>query len=83
MTIIQEAQTVCVYRQSRPEDAAWCQRTFGFAPETAETIERLRDGHFIFKYGSHPETHVQHILSRWEAEVTNTDEALATPAARA
>lgn len=77
MAIIQEAQTVCIYRQSRPEDARWCQRTFGLAPETADTIERLRDGHYIFKYGSHPETHVQHILSRWEAEVTNTDEALA------
>ena len=77
MAIIQEAQTVCIYRQSRPEDARWCQKTFGLAPETADTIERLRDGHYIFKYGSHPETHVQHILSRWEAEVTNTDEALA------
>jgi hypothetical protein len=77
MAIIQEAQTVCIYRQSRPEDARWCQQTFGLALETAETIERLRDGHYIFKYGSHPETHVQHILSRWEAEVTNTDEALA------
>lgn len=77
MAIIQEAQTVCIYRQSRPEDAAWCQQTFGLASETADTIERLRDGHYIFKYGSHPETHVQHILSRWEAQVTNTDEALA------
>lgn len=77
MAIIQEAQTVCIYRQSRPEDATWCQQTFGLAPETAETIEKLRDGHYIFKYGSHPETHVQHILSRWEAQVTNTDEALA------
>ena len=77
MAIIQEAQTVCIYRQSRPEDARWCQQTFGLAPETADTIERLRDGHYIFKYGSHPETHVQHLLSRWEAEVTNTDEALA------
>lgn len=77
MAIIQEAQTVVIYRQSRPEDAEWCQRTFGLAPETAHAIERLSDGHYVFKYGSHPETHVQHILSRWEAEVTNTDEALA------
>jgi len=78
MAVIQEAQTVCIYRQSRPEDAQWCQRTFGLAPETAQTIERLQDGHYIFKYGSHPETHVQHILSSWEAEVSNTDEALAS-----
>ena len=82
MAIIQEAQTVCIYRQSRPEDATWCQQTFGLAPETAETIEKLRDGHYIFKYGSHPETHVQHILSGWEAQVTNTDEALAAAGER-
>jgi hypothetical protein len=77
MAIIQEAQTIVVYRQSRPEDALWCQETFGLAPETAKTIETLRDGNYIFKYGSHPETHVQHIRSRWEADLTNTDEGLA------
>ena len=77
MAIIQEAQTIVVYRQSRPEDAAWCQETFGLAPETAKTIETLRDGHYIFKYGSHPETHVQHIRSAWETRLTNTDEGLA------
>ena len=77
MAIIQEAQTVVVYRQSRPEDALWCQQTFGFTPETARTIETLRDGHYIFKYGSHPETHVQHIRSAWECALTNTDEGLA------
>ena len=60
----------------------WCQETFGFAPETAQTIEKLRDGHYIFKYGSHPETHVQHIRSQWEIDVTNTDEALAAAAGR-
>lgn len=78
VTIIQEAQSVYVFRQGRPEDARWAQETFGFAPETAATIERLRDGHFIFKYGAHAETHVQHIRSHWETNVTNTDEALAT-----
>ncbi|WP_165068674.1 ATP/GTP-binding protein [Marisediminicola senii] len=79
LAIIQEAQTVCIYRQSRPEDAYWCQQTFGLAPETADTIQRLPDGHYIFKYGIHPEAHVQHILSPWEKEVTTTDEALTTP----
>ena len=82
VTIIQEAQSIYVFRQGRPEDAAWCQETFGFAPETAETIERLRDGHFIFKYGAQPETHVQHIRSQWEIDVTNTDEALAATVGR-
>lgn len=75
MAMIQEAQTVHVYRQSRPEDAAWCQRTFSFAPETAQQIERLADGHHFFKYASHPETLVQHIRSPWEKTLTDTDEA--------
>lgn len=82
ITIIQEAQSIYTFRQGRPEDAQWCQETFGFAPETAQTIEKLRDGHYIFKYGSHPETHVQHIRSQWEIDVTNTDEALAAAAGR-
>jgi hypothetical protein len=82
MAIIQEAQTIVIYRQSRPEDATWCQETFGMAPETARTIETLQDGHFIFKYGSHPETHVQHIRSSWETRLTNTDEGLAAGSAR-
>ncbi|AXH34770.1 ATP/GTP-binding protein [Humibacter sp. BT305] len=81
MAIIQEAQTIVAYRQSRPEDALWAQQTFGLAPETARTIETLRDGHYIFKYGSHPETHVQHIRSPWEKQITDTDEGLAVAAA--
>lgn len=81
MAIIQEAQTIVAYRQSRPEDARWAQQTFGFAPETARTIETLRDGHYIFKYGSHPETHVQHIRSPWEKQITDTDEGLAVATA--
>jgi hypothetical protein len=75
MAMIQEAQTVHVFRQSRPDDATWCQHTFGFAPETAAQIETLADGHSFFKYGTHPETLVHHIRSPWEIAVTNTDEA--------
>lgn len=77
MAIIQEAQTIVAYRQSRPEDAQWVQQTFGLAPETAHTLENLRTGHYVFKYGSNPETHVQHIRSAWEKSITDTDEGLA------
>ncbi|RXZ51835.1 ATP/GTP-binding protein [Agromyces binzhouensis] len=82
VTIIQEAQSIHVFRQGRPEDAAWCTDTFGFDPDTTDQITRLRDGHYVFKYGAHPETHVQHIRSNWEIDVTNTDEALAAPTER-
>jgi hypothetical protein len=76
MTMLQEAQTVHVYRQSRTEDAQWCQKYFNFAPETADTIMRLNVGEQIFKYGSNPEVRVQHLRSSWEAELTNTDTAM-------
>ena len=76
MAMVQEAQSIYVYRQSRPEDAAWCQRTFNFHPETTEQIVRLPDGHHFFKYGTHPETQAQHIRSGWEIGLTDTDEAL-------
>lgn len=82
MAVIQEAQTVIIYRQSRPEDARWAQETFGLATETAKTIENLSDGHFVFKYGSNPETTVQHIRSEWESTLTNTDAGLAAGSVR-
>jgi hypothetical protein len=76
-TVVQEAQTVYVFNQARTEDAHWATTTFGFAPETAATLMRLKPGHCVFKYGANPETHLQHVRSTWEAEVTNPDSALA------
>lgn len=76
-TVIQEAQTVYVFNQARTEDAAWAVNTFGFAPETADTLTRLRPGNCVFKYAANPETHIQHIRSTWETQVTDTDSALA------
>jgi hypothetical protein len=82
MAMVQEAQTVHVYRQSRAEDAQWCQRTFSFAPETADQIERLPDGHRFDKIGARSETLVQHIRSPWESAITDTDGAFKAAAAR-
>jgi hypothetical protein len=79
LAMVQEAQSVYVYRQGQPEDAEWCARTFNFAPETAQEIVRLPDGHHFFKRGTHAETQVQHIRSDWEVGITYTDEALAAP----
>jgi len=76
-TVVQEAQTIYVFNQARNEDANWAVNTFGFAPESANTLMALRPGHLMFKYGSNPETHMQHVRSTWETEVTNTDSALA------
>jgi hypothetical protein len=82
-TVVQEAQTVYAFRQDRDEDARWVTQTFNFAPDTAETLMNLNPGNCVFKYGSNPETHMRHIRSDWEIEVTNTDEAMAAGAATA
>jgi hypothetical protein len=82
-TVVQEAQTIYAYRQDRDEDARWVTQTFNFAPDTQEVLMNLRPGNCVFKYGSNPETHMQHIRSQWEAEMTDTDEAMEAGAATA
>lgn len=77
MSVIQEAQTVYVFAMDRPEEAAWCTRTFGMANETAGVIQRLRVGHCLMKVAKRPEVHVQHVRSRQEEAITDTDTALA------
>ncbi|WP_191621788.1 hypothetical protein [Microbacterium caowuchunii] len=75
-TVISEAQSIYMFRQDRPEDADWAVQTFDFEPSTAEVLQRLQPGHFVFKYGPHPEVHVQHVRSAWEAALTDTDDAM-------
>ena len=75
-TVISEAQSIYIFRQDRQEDADWAVQTFGFDPSTAETLQNLAPGHFVFKYGSVPETHVQHVRSSIEVSLTDTDEGM-------
>lgn len=77
MTIVKEAQTVYIYRQSRRTDAEWCVRTFDLAPDSADRIMHLPNGHFIAKIADRPEVEVRHIRSRIETELTYSDGALA------
>lgn len=81
MAMIQEAQTVHVYRQTRPADAEWAQETFGFDPSTVQTITELGNGVSLLKIASHPETMIEHVRTPWEMRITDTDGALKTPAA--
>lgn len=74
--VVQEAQTVYAFRQDRRDDAAWATSTFNFAPETTDTLMHLPPGHCVMKIASRPEIQLQHVRSRWETEVTNTDAAL-------
>lgn len=75
-TVISEAQSIYVFRQDRKEDADWAVRTFGFDPSTADVLQTLAPGQFVFKYGSVPETHVEHVRSSIEVGLTDTDEGM-------
>ncbi|MEA5456959.1 ATP/GTP-binding protein [Sinomonas sp. JGH33] len=78
MAVIEEAQTVHVFRQTRPEAAEWCVRTFGLNPETGPEIMTLPNGHHFFKGADPavPEFEIEHIRSSWEIAMTDTDSAL-------
>lgn len=74
--IIQEAQTIHIFRQSRAEDQQRCVETFNLERSIAGSIGNLAIGHHLFKVGSNPEVHLRHIRSAFEIGLTNTDEAM-------
>lgn len=77
MAVIEEAQTVHIFRQTRPEAATWCVRTFGLNPDTAADIMTLKNGHHFLKTGAETsEIEIEHVRSSWEVDMTNTDGAL-------
>ncbi|KAE8763439.1 ATP/GTP-binding protein [Georgenia thermotolerans] len=76
MTVLQEAQTVHCYRQSRADDIDRVVHDFGFEPGLAATLPALGDGFHLFKRGRDPEVMVEHIRSAFETGLTNTDEAM-------
>lgn len=77
MAVIEEAQTVHIFKQDKPEAAQWCVNTFGLNPETVHDLMDLDPGHHILKSGaSVPEIEIEHIRSSWEMELTDTDSAL-------
>lgn len=75
--MIQEAQSVYIYRQDRPADADWCVRAFDLHEDSGELLRNLNPGEYVLKIGARSEAHVQHIRSEWEAQLTDTDEGMA------
>ena len=77
MAVIEEAQTVHVFRQTRPQSAQWCASTFGLDPESVPEIMSLPNGHHFLKSAADdPEIEIEHVRSDWEIQMTNTDGAL-------
>lgn len=80
--IIQEAQTMHIFRQSRPEDQARAIEAFNLESSAGASIGNLPRGEHLYKVGSNAEVRVRHVRTPWETAVTNTDEAM-TSAGRA
>lgn len=76
LALIQEAQTVHIFRQTRPADAARCGEMFDLAPDARRTIMDLPTGTSLLKIGAAREVQVEGVLTPEEARLTNTDSAL-------
>ena len=76
IAMLKEAQTVHLYRQDRDDDIDAVIRTYGLDPGSRGTLANLLDGHHLLKIGNRREIHVEHIRSRLERTLTNTDDAM-------
>lgn len=74
--IIQEAQTVHIFRQSRPEDQVRSMDAFNLESAAGSSIGSLTTGDHLYKVGTNAEVRVRHVRTPWEIAVTNTDEAM-------
>jgi len=76
VAMLKEAQTVHLYRQDRDDDIEAVIRLYGLDPGSRNTLANLADGHHLLKIGNRREIHVEHVRSRLERGLTNTDEAM-------
>lgn len=76
VAMLKEAQTVHLYRQDRDDDIEATLRLYGLDPGARSTLANLADGHHLLKIGNRREIHVEHVRSRLERGLTNTDEAM-------
>jgi type IV secretory pathway VirB4 component len=83
MAMIREAGHVLLYRQSRSDDAEACVEAFNLPRETKQRLMNLPDGTFIFVQTGRPPRLVQHLRSRIERELTNTDAVMTSTATMA
>lgn len=82
ISLLKEPQTVHIYRQDVLEDAEACVRLYGLDPGSVELLGSLETGSHLLKVGSRPEIHVEHVRSRIEVELTNTDSGMLLGGAR-
>jgi hypothetical protein len=74
--LLQEAETVFIYRQGRLPDAQACVDLWNLPAGSVETIMNLKQGQFLLKIGSQRPIMVNHLRSSHEIELTDTDAAV-------
>lgn len=76
IAMLKEAQTVHLYRQDRADDIEAVVSLYGLDPGARHSLEHMPDGHHLLKIGARREILVEHVRSRLERDLTNTDEAM-------
>lgn len=74
--MIKETGTMHAYAQDKADDAAATCRMWNLHPGAEELLMGLGQGEHLMKIGSSAEVHVQHLLSRFERQLIDTDQAL-------
>lgn len=75
-SLIREPETVHIYRQSRPEDAAACVAMYDLEPGSEAMLQSQPTGVHLLKIGSRREIQTQHVRSAREKRLTDTDGAM-------
>ena len=83
IAMLKEAQTIHLFRQGTTEDIEAVVRMYGLDPGARSTLADLPTGHHLLKIGSRREIHVEHVRSRLERGLTDTDAAMVQDARRA
>lgn len=81
--MLQEPQTIHLFQQEREEDVAACIENFNLDPQTAETLRNQQQGHHLLKIGRAPEIPIEHVRSRFEQRLSETDSAMLRAMAKA
>ncbi len=76
MSLIREADIVHVFRQSRADDARQVVDLFRFPPRVFDMLGTLAKGVHVVRIGTEPARKIQHIRTRLEEWLTDTDEAM-------
>lgn len=75
-SLMREAEIVHIFRQDKDDDATALIEMYGLPDEMRRTITLLPKGVHLYLRGRLPTTIVRQFRTEWEAEISDTDEAM-------